>query len=122
VPTNIEQALRDLPSEVGLHCSRVGRPWALVRKAFGHTTVYIWALDEPYPSVAEVRARFPLTPRQAQVALMLFARRTNTEIAAELGISVNTAKRHVEAVLLRLGVRSRQEVEHRLLLEVHGTG
>lgn len=45
-----------------------------------------------------------LTPRQAEVAVLLAARRTNREIAAALSISVHTARHHVEAVLERLGV------------------
>jgi DNA-binding CsgD family transcriptional regulator len=113
--TPIEQMLRNLPVEAGVHCSRTGVPWAVVRRDDHRVTVYVWALDEPFPNDSHIRATFPLTPRQAAVAVMLLNRRTNAEIAVHLGISVNTAKRHVEAVLLRLGVRSRNEVEGRIL-------
>jgi DNA-binding NarL/FixJ family response regulator len=52
-----------------------------------------------------------LTKRQADVAELLYHRRTNIEIADRLGISVHTAKRHVETVLLKLGATSRTMVE-----------
>lgn len=55
--------------------------------------------------------RFRLTERQVAVAELLYRRRTNVEIANCLGISVHTAKRHVEMVLLKLGIPSRTMVE-----------
>lgn len=48
-----------------------------------------------------------LTARQAEVALRLAAGASNREIAAELGISTATARKHLEAVFSRLGVRHR---------------
>lgn len=71
--------------------------------------------DRTRPSEATLRNRFGLSPRQAGVALLLAERKTNTEIAAELGISPHTARRHTEQVLLRLDVRSRREVHARIL-------
>ena len=56
------------------------------------------------PLAPEAAARLGLTPRQAEVAVLLAERRTNREIAAALAISVHTARHHVEAVLERLGV------------------
>lgn len=64
---------------------------------------------------AELRQRFRLTPRQAEVALLLANRRTNKEIARELGIARHTARRHTEAVLRKLGVHDRNDV-HRVLV------
>ena len=58
----------------------------------------------PSPSPGEVAERLGLTPRQAEVALLLAERRSNKEIAAALSVSVHTARHHVEAVLGRLGV------------------
>ena len=52
-----------------------------------------------------------LTRQELRVARMLAHRRTNYEIAQELGISVNTVKRHVSMVLLKLGVSSRLDIE-----------
>ena len=62
--------------------------------------------DRPRAAPAEVVAhRYGLTPRQAEVAVLLAERATNKEIAAALAVSVHTARHHVEAVLDRLGVR-----------------
>ena len=66
----------------------------------------------------EIRTRlyehFRLTPTQIRVALLLADRRTNLEIAAALSIAPNTARRHTEAVFVRLGVNRRLEVMGRL--------
>lgn len=51
-----------------------------------------------------------LTRREAQVALMMAERFAHTEIASQLRISPNTARRHCERVLQKLGVRRRQDV------------
>jgi DNA-binding CsgD family transcriptional regulator len=48
-----------------------------------------------------------LTARQTDVALRLAAGASNQEIAALLGISTATARKHLEAVFGRLGVRHR---------------
>ena len=50
-----------------------------------------------------------LTPRQREVWAELGRGRSNQEIAQVLGISVATAKLHVNAVLQTLGVRNRTE-------------
>lgn len=52
-----------------------------------------------------------LTEQEQRVAELLRRRRTNREIAKELGIAVNTVKRHVSMVLLKLGATSRLDVE-----------
>lgn len=59
-----------------------------------------------------------LTARQAQVALLLAERHTDKRIAADLGIRLNTARRHVQRVLRKLGVHSRQDVAAALELSV----
>ena len=60
--------------------------------------------SRPAPSPGEVAERLGLTPRQAEVAVLLAGRYSNKEIAAALSVSVHTARHHVEAVLGRLGV------------------
>ena len=64
-----------------------------------------------FPGDDLLRDRFGLTHRQVRVALLLAAGRSAAEIAEALCISVHTARRHTEAVFLRLGVSSRGDVE-----------
>jgi DNA-binding CsgD family transcriptional regulator len=54
--------------------------------------------------------RFGLTPREAEVAVSLAARKSNKEIAAELNIAHSTAWRHTEQVLSKLRAGSRRDV------------
>ena len=51
----------------------------------------------------------PLTPRELDVLSLLAEGLTNRAIGLQLGISENTAKFHVQAVLTKLGVSSRTE-------------
>lgn len=67
------------------------------------------------PSIPELRRRFGLTPREAQVALLLAQRRSNTEIARDLFVSEYTARRHTEQVIRKLRVAKRTEVRRVLL-------
>ena len=58
----------------------------------------------------ELRECYQLTPRESAVALLLAARRSNSEIAAELCLSPHTVRRHTERVLLKMGLQRRTEV------------
>jgi PAS domain S-box-containing protein len=54
--------------------------------------------------------RWPtLTPRQYEVLKLLGAALTTNEIAAKLGLSTETVRNHIRAVLTSLGARSRLE-------------
>lgn len=64
--------------------------------------------------VDELRRRFRITAREAQVALLMAERLTHTEIAIRLGISPNTARRHSERVLGKLGIHSRIDLAETL--------
>jgi DNA-binding CsgD family transcriptional regulator len=66
--------------------------------------------DPPPPGRSELRRRFGLTPREAEVALLLAARKSNKEIARELSIAQKTAGRHTEGVLAKLRTSSRRDV------------
>ncbi len=55
-----------------------------------------------------------LTERQAEIALLIAAGRTNPEIAAQLGISRFTARNHAEHIFARLKVESRWQVARAL--------
>ncbi|MGE5290783.1 MAG: response regulator transcription factor [Micromonosporaceae bacterium] len=82
--------------------------------------VFVERADAAAFSETELRSRFGLTGREAQVAGRLAARRTNREIAAELHISEHTARRHTERVLLKLGVRHRENV-YGTIADLRGT-
>ena len=63
----------------------------------------------------ELRDAYRITPREADVARHVANGLSNAEIARVLRVSVHTVRRHVEHVLLRLGVRRRTEVWAKLL-------
>lgn len=52
---------------------------------------------------------YHLTPREREVLASLASGRTNSEIAAHLGISIKTASVHVSSILRKLDVSSRQD-------------
>jgi DNA-binding CsgD family transcriptional regulator len=70
------------------------------------------SLDEPAPEpfLAQLRARYGLSRRQAEVARLLRGRRSDKEIAATLGVALPTAQNHVKAVRARLGGGDRRTV------------
>ncbi len=55
-----------------------------------------------------------LSPRERQVAVLAAAGRTNRQIAQELYLSPKTVDKHVQAVLRKLGLRSRTSLAGRL--------
>lgn len=67
------------------------------------------------PPREDIEARFGLTPREAEVALLLAEGLHNRRIAERLSISPHTARRHTEAVLKRLRIGSRAAVAVTLL-------
>lgn len=58
-------------------------------------------------SAETLRTTFRCTPREIEVAHLLARGLQNREIATTLGMSYNTARRHVEMILLKLSVSSR---------------
>ncbi|PAP75478.1 helix-turn-helix transcriptional regulator [Rubrivirga marina] len=87
-----------------LYGGHVGTPLAIVNVERAHAA----------PSVDALVARFGLTERQAEVALLLGARKSNREIAEALFISPHTARNHTEAVLRKLHLRDRRDVQAKL--------
>lgn len=77
----------------------------------GAVLVVLAPARQALPDVSVLAGRHDLTPQQARVALLLAQRKTNREIAAILHISPHTARHHVEAVLDKLGLSSRRDVE-----------
>ena len=67
-------------------------------------------LRELTPETAEPKLApgdSPLSPREVEVLRLIAAGRDNPDIARELFISQSTVKRHVEAILGKLGVENR---------------
>ena len=67
----------------------------------------------PRPSTAQNVAG--LTARQMEVLPLVVEGHTNAEIAERLFLSPRTVDHHVAAILLKLGVDSRRDVEDRAL-------
>ncbi len=61
-----------------------------------------------------------LSPREAEVARLAGAGRTNAQIAAELFVSVSTVKKHLAATFRKLEVTSRPELVRRLVSSDNG--
>jgi DNA-binding CsgD family transcriptional regulator len=80
-----------------------------------HAALHITRFDHPSTGpgllLAERARAAPrpvsLSPREREVLDWMTAGKTNAEIAAILGISLHTVKRHVEKVLQKLGVPNR---------------
>lgn len=65
-------------------------------------------------SAENVQHRFSLSPRQAEVALLLAQGHTTAEMARTLNLTTHTVRHHAEQVLRRLNVRTRQQAMVRL--------
>lgn len=66
------------------------------------------------PSVATLREQYGLSPREAEVAILLAEGLPNDALALRLAISPHTARRHTESVMRKLLVESRAGVGARL--------
>lgn len=110
----------------------LGAPWHAEGTISGSRRVRVRPIvfdDDPEPTwvamTVERRAarrltadnlehRFGLSPRQAEVALLLAQGQTTAEIARTLALTTHTIRHHAEQVLRRLNVRSRQQAVVRL--------
>jgi DNA-binding CsgD family transcriptional regulator len=101
------------PTRFRVRCTVIRRP---MEGDGCRETVVIWVrpVASHRVSLSELQARDGLTVREAHVATLIESGARTQEIARALGISIHTARRHAEAVLRKLGVRSRLEVRSRL--------
>lgn len=83
------------------------RHFGLMHEASAATASDVPAVTQP----AVTQPAVPLSPREHEVAHLLARRKTNREIGEALGISPATAKRHIENILMKLGISSRRAVE-----------
>ncbi|MEP7065371.1 MAG: helix-turn-helix transcriptional regulator [Gemmatimonadota bacterium] len=67
------------------------------------------------PSAECLRARFHLTPREAEVALLLAQGQSDVAIGLELGVSRHTARHHGERVFAKIGIHTRKALSLRLM-------
>ncbi|MBY4897272.1 response regulator transcription factor [Cupriavidus sp. AU9028] len=68
----------------------------------------------PTHGIPVTPAELGLTPRQGSVLALVLEGLPNKVIARELGLTENTVKEHVSAILQRLGVRTRMQAMSRL--------
>jgi two-component system nitrate/nitrite response regulator NarL len=61
------------------------------------------------------RPRTPLRPREGDVLELLVTGHSNQEIAAHLGISIHSARRHVSSILAKFDSPSRSHLVSRVL-------
>jgi DNA-binding NarL/FixJ family response regulator len=87
-----------------LHLVLAGGTYVPLLKPRADDTPPVAAAAAPMPADW---AELPLTPRQKHVLHLLTQGLSNKLIARELGVSVDTVKDHVTAVLKALGVNSR---------------
>jgi DNA-binding CsgD family transcriptional regulator len=67
------------------------------------------------PSAGQLVEGFSLTPREAQVALLLARGDSNRSVAERLGISPATVRTHAEHLFEKLGVRTRKALALKLI-------
>lgn len=79
---------------------------AYARKLFQSTEK---SIRYSMPSVDDDAAESRLTPAERNILLLIAKAFTNTEIASELGISLNTVKVHTRSIYKKLGVKSRMQ-------------
>jgi DNA-binding response OmpR family regulator/DNA-binding CsgD family transcriptional regulator len=63
--------------------------------------------DDAAADIAALRARFPLTAREADVLAWVARGKSNRDIAAILGLSPRTVNKHLEQIFAKLGVENR---------------
>lgn len=78
--------------------------------------VRLESLGPRLPPSRTLRERFGLTPRQAEVALLLARGASNRQIAEALGISPHTVRSHAESVFQKLNIHTRKALALRLLV------
>ncbi|MDI6102689.1 response regulator transcription factor [Actinoplanes sp. NEAU-A12] len=74
------------------------------------TTRLLKAFADAGPSAPGRQPIDPLTGREEQVLVAVARGRTNTEIAADLHISLSTVKTHIASLMAKLGARNRVEI------------
>lgn len=82
---------------------------AAIRFAAAGTVVLDWSHEQPKYAISS-EAAGELTGREREVLEALRLGQKNAQIAAALGISVETVRSHVKSVYRKLGVRTRRDL------------
>jgi DNA-binding CsgD family transcriptional regulator len=126
----VVSGLLSLPSR-GLGADATRRTDSEVRSSGGRYRISATFLEQPWQDTVlavalvdkvearvdarELATRFSLTQREIEIALLLRNGLSSRQIAAALGISINTVRRHVERVMLKLDVHTRTAAAARLV-------
>lgn len=117
IHVELARLLRD-ETGAGADAQRAARSRALLAEALttarelGMAAIAVQAsalLSRGAPAAPTLSTPGGLTPREVEVLRLLATGRTNSEIAAELVLSVNTVIRHIANIYGKLGLRSRSE-------------
>lgn len=116
------EAFRAGASGYVLKSARSSELVAALRSVFSGSTVIQGALAEGLGIIGSggrSQGTDLLSPREAQILLLIARGLTNRTIAREVGIASRTADQHVHNIFVKLGVRSRAEavryaLEHEL--------
>ena len=91
--------------------------------AGGHTVIaQVERLGPPLPEAGDLEEDLGLTPREAEVALLLARGKSDKAVARALGISWHTARTHARNLFAKLGISSRAEIALALLRSSSGDG
>ena len=108
---------RPIKSRLITHRGSYGLSAISFGDGFGVGTVIGVMVEDLQPRVFDAErlvSEYHLTKRELQTAALLERRMSASEIASALGVSVNTARRHTEHVLAKLGVHSRKAAAQRM--------
>lgn len=81
----------------------------------GHVLVLATRVSRLLPTADRLRSQFRLTPREAEVALLLAEGATDLQISEAHGVSPHTTRHHAEHVFAKLGIHSRKALGLRLV-------
>jgi DNA-binding CsgD family transcriptional regulator len=79
-----------------------------------HTVLLIERTTAKLAALARLFDEYHFTPREQQAARLLAEGLTNKEIAARMGVSVNTVKAFIRSVMIKVGVSTRTGIIGRL--------
>ena len=109
---------RPASSELRTACARYRVSAVFMDGGWAGSGTTIVVLVDPITTTGlganELTARFHLTPREIEIAQLVRRGLSSSQIGEALGISVNTVRRHVEHLLVKLDIHSRSAIASRL--------